>query len=152
MDTRFRDPAFGPYRFLAEDIAVACPHCGSRAVVKTRRVEGRPLMSWPRRLICPTCTHAETWSPNRNCAGRTLAADPFFGLPLWLQADVRGHRLWAFNEAHLAYLKRYVAATLRERPVSVLGMTLVEKLPAWLKSAKLRPGILRAITRLEAAH
>jgi DNA-directed RNA polymerase subunit RPC12/RpoP len=152
MDVRFRDPAADLHTFLAEDIAVVCPRCHSRALVTTRPVERRAVMSWPRRFVCPACVHTEAWSPTGRRAHWAVAADPFFRLPLWLQADVRGHRLWAFNTTHLTFLEHYVAATLRERPLGFSGMTLIAKLPAWLKSAKLRPDLLRIITRLRAAH
>jgi hypothetical protein len=146
MDTRFRDSAVGLYSFLADDVAVACPRCAARAAVTTRRVEAHAVMAWPRRLVCVTCTHAAR-PPAPTCWD--TGTDPFFGLRLWLQTDVRGHVLWAYNEAHLTFLQQYVVATLRERPYAFSGMTLIAKLPTWLKSAKLRPDILRAITRLQ---
>jgi hypothetical protein len=58
-----------------------------------------------------------------------------------------GRTLWALNEAHLTLLEDYVAARLRERGQAE-GMTLVARLPAWLKSAKNRGEVLRVITRL----
>ncbi|RFS86806.1 hypothetical protein D0T12_00510 [Actinomadura spongiicola] len=79
------------------------------------------------------------------------AVDPYFGQPLWLRADCCGGRtLWAFNERHLDLLEGYVGARLRERGEYV-GMTMVAKLPAWLKSAKHRGEILRVIGRLRAS-
>jgi hypothetical protein len=77
--------------------------------------------------------------------------DPFFGLPLWLPAECCGHLLWAFNPAHLDLLEGYVAVRLRERGRAPGTMSLLERLPAWLKSAKHRDEILREIGRLRTS-
>jgi hypothetical protein len=78
--------------------------------------------------------------------------DPFFRLPLWLTAECcGGHTLWAFNERHLDLLEAFVAARLRERGTGPGGLTLVARLPTWLKRAKHRGEILRVIRRLRAS-
>jgi hypothetical protein len=61
--------------------------------------------------------------------------------------------LWAYNLQHLDLIRRFVAADLRERaPWYDHGqkMTLVARLPAWMKSAKNRDELLRAVDRLRA--
>jgi hypothetical protein len=61
--------------------------------------------------------------------------------------------LWAYNLQHLDLIRRFVAADLRERaPWYDHGrkMTLVARLPAWMKSAKNRDEVLRAVDRLRA--
>ncbi|MBB4961780.1 hypothetical protein [Micromonospora polyrhachis] len=78
--------------------------------------------------------------------------DPFFQLPLWLKAECcGGHVLWAFNPAHLDLLADYVAARLRERGPVPGRMSLVERLPVWLKAAKNRDEVLHVIGRLRAS-
>ncbi|WP_127505604.1 hypothetical protein [Actinoplanes solisilvae] len=76
-------------------------------------------------------------------------SDPCFGLPLRLQAACAGQTLWAYNPGHLAYLKAYVQADLRRRPDNRLHMTMVERLPSWLKQGRHRAEVLRGIERLE---
>jgi hypothetical protein len=73
--------------------------------------------------------------------------DPYFRLPLWLRADVRGHTLWAYNREHLAVLEAYVRAELRARTPN-WNASLVSRLPRWLKAAEARQSVLRAIARL----
>jgi hypothetical protein len=61
--------------------------------------------------------------------------------------------LWAYNLQHLDLIRRFVAADLRERaPWYDTGqkMTLVARLPAWMKSAKNRDEMLRTVDRLRA--
>jgi hypothetical protein len=47
--------------------------------------------------------------------GPDALVDNCFGLPLWLQTPCIGRTLWAFNARHLAYLKQFLQAELRER-------------------------------------
>ncbi|MFB7248915.1 hypothetical protein ACFCYX_41580 [Streptomyces populi] len=78
--------------------------------------------------------------------------DPCFQRPVWLQASCCGSVLWAYNLRHLDLLKAYVQARLRERGELVpwAPMSLVERLPTWLKAAKNRTEILRTIKRLRS--
>jgi hypothetical protein len=60
----------------------------------------------------------------------------------------------AYNLEHLDLLRRFVAADLRERdPWYEHGrkMTYIGRLPAWIKSAKNRTEVLRAIDRMRAS-
>jgi hypothetical protein len=74
--------------------------------------------------------------------------EPRTGLPLWLQTEFRGRLLWAVNEPHLDFMERYVAAGVREQ-VRV-NSTLASRLPAWIKSAKHRPALLKAFAKMRA--
>jgi hypothetical protein len=74
--------------------------------------------------------------------------DSCFGLPLWLQTPCVGHTLWAFNGRHLAYLKEFLQAELRERR-GTANASVISRLPAWVKVAKHREAALRAVGRLE---
>lgn len=84
----------------------------------------------------------------RTYAGNQQATDPYFGLQLWLQIPVDENILWAYNFEHLAYLKTYVSAKLREA-ASGGKHALAWKLPNFIKVAKNRDKILKGIERLE---
>ena len=75
------------------------------------------------------------------------AFDPWFGLPLWLQAPCCGEVLWAWNRGHLDFLRQYVTASLREREPN-LNRSMASRLPRWIKAAKNRDEIVRCIERL----
>ncbi|SEO21651.1 hypothetical protein SAMN05216267_102040 [Actinacidiphila rubida] len=82
------------------------------------------------------------------------ATDPYFGAPLLLQVRTRNGWLWAYNLEHLDVIRRFVQASLRERaPWYDTGrkMTLVARLPVWIKRAKNRDEILRAVSRIHAS-
>ncbi|MFF5225938.1 hypothetical protein [Dactylosporangium sp. NPDC000521] len=138
---RFQDPLADLYELAAGDILVVCPRCGRRAVDVPRPGGGR-------RLACAACGYVvEAQAGASSVWGGPV--DPYFREPLWLRAECcGGHVLWAFNRRHLDLLDGYVGARLRERGDGPGGMTLVARLPAWMKAAKHRAEILRAVDRL----
>jgi transcription elongation factor Elf1 len=69
--------------------------------------------------------------------GHGKAIDPIFGLSLWLQIPCCNTILWAYNAAHLQFLKAFVGASLRERKPNLNG-SLASRLPTWIKQAKHR--------------
>ena len=56
--------------------------------------------------------------------------------------------LWANNIEHLIEIQNYVAATLRERTTNRFKMTMVERLPEFVKVAKNRKHILSALEKM----
>ncbi|RRD42088.1 hypothetical protein EII13_10320 [Buchananella hordeovulneris] len=72
--------------------------------------------------------------------------DYVFGLPLWLATRTRHGWLWALNGDHLAKLRAYVGAQERTQPPGHLH--LASRLPAWIKAAKHRAEVLRALDKL----
>ncbi|WP_461076676.1 hypothetical protein [Streptomyces deserti] len=156
---RFRDPRGCAYEFSYSSL-VRCPRCAAIAHVERRHAPGREAGSPSRdtkRVVCRGCgLSRSTAGPAPAPWGRSagLATDPYFRLPLWLQTETRHGRIWAYNLAHLDLIRRFVAADLRERaPWYDTGqkMTLVARLPAWIKSAKNRGEVLRAIDRVRAS-
>ena len=153
---RSQDPR-KPLWSFAREILVHCPRCGERASVRAESpAEGGLPPYWePRRLACLSCGFVDHWAMLWSVDGRYRIPphfggpdDPYFGLPLWLVTDCRGHVLWAYNAQHLDLLEAYVSARLRERAAFPGGMTLVERLPAWIKDSKHRSDVLGGILRL----
>jgi hypothetical protein len=69
-------------------------------------------------------------------------------MALDLQAPFRGHILWVYNPRHLAFLRDFAAATLRQRAANH-NATLASCLPRWIKLAKNRDAVLAAVAELE---
>jgi len=118
-------------------------------------VPGAPVERYtsPRRLTCAAC--GLTRSSIKPTAAFGRATDPYFDLPLALQAPCAGHVVWAYNRAHLEHLLAYVEATIRERPapnpdVPAPPTSLLEKMPAWFGAASNRAPISAALRRLRA--
>lgn len=75
--------------------------------------------------------------------------DPFLGYPLYLKAEIGTKTLWALNLEHLEALQDWLSAKHRERNLGPANMTMMARLPRWMKSASARPKILRAIEKLQ---
>ncbi|MGQ0841287.1 TFIIB-type zinc ribbon-containing protein [Actinokineospora sp.] len=163
LPSRFRDQQVIAWSFLsdADEVLVHCPRCDACAKVVARPADppSRSGFFGRRRLSCAACGHVtdEVAGERKSRYGHEWVGtvrDPYFQCRLWLQADCCGQVLWAFNLRHLDYLRSYVAADLRERSHPRTGwhrrMTMVAKLPAWLKSAKNRSEVLRGLDRLRA--
>ncbi len=74
-------------------------------------------------------------------------ADPHFGMPLWLVEPTRAGLLWAYNAEHLQALHDYATATLRES--SGHHRSMFSRLPQWMKLARNRVLLQRAVERLQ---
>ncbi|EQM80703.1 hypothetical protein L681_11200 [Stenotrophomonas maltophilia MF89] len=74
-------------------------------------------------------------------------ADPHFGLPLRLVEPTRAGLLWAYNAEHLQALHEYAGATLRESRGHHRSM--FSRLPQWMKLARNRVLLQRAVERLQ---
>ncbi|GAA4058936.1 hypothetical protein [Streptomyces shaanxiensis] len=139
---RFRDPLSKEYEFT-DSMLVRCPRCDGMAHFDRRPAhapDADAVSYRQRRLVCPSCGLAR----NPSCAHPVL----------WLRTRTRHGEVWAYNLEHLDLLRRFVAASLRERPPWYehgRKMTYVARLPAWIKRAKNRDEVLRAIDRIRAS-
>jgi endogenous inhibitor of DNA gyrase (YacG/DUF329 family) len=127
-----------------------CDNCGKalEIIIPNQKEKSDTITA-----ACPTCGITRTFEPRNELYKLTYkdkgkASDPVFHLPLWFQSEVKGNLFWAFNREHLMDIKNYVNSKLRERQTTT-HMTMVEKLPTFIKEAKSREAILKAIKRLE---
>ena len=78
-----------------------------------------------------------------------IGADPYYHFPLYLTTPVRQGLICAFNPQHLQILKNYIQADLRERKYPNYNKSYFSRLPDWIKSARNRKEIVKALLRLE---
>ena len=132
-------------QFFTDQVLVVCPRCAAKALVKQTQSE--------RRLSCSRCGLTKAADVNGDIL-YGAPVDPYFRLVLFLNIDCCGETLFAYNQAHLRYLKDFVVSELRQRANSpdrsIKNRSLVSRLPRWLKSAKNRVEILKKIELLEA--
>lgn len=130
-------------------LLVDCPACGGKAVV-TPTAPPAPGMSADtaaRRLVCHDCAY--TRDQEQTPMGRFTR--PSMGQTLRLRAVTRHGELVAWNEDHLDYLEHYLAGRLRSETHEDGGIrnrSIISRLPAWVKSAKNRDEVLKAIAKL----
>lgn len=123
-----------------------CGHCGSRLTFSKTVDKYRDKIE----VKCSNCMQEKEYSVHYafTYANDRQATDPYFGLQLWLQMPFGDNILWAYNFEHLAYIKNYVRAELREA-ASGGKYSLAWKLPNFIKIKKNRQRVLKAIARLE---
>lgn len=121
-----------------------CPNCGEWL---EKHLAG-PKHQYLAELECPRCHFKLQDKIEWYRVYSVTPHDPFFGLPLWFVCVVGEEVLWAYNRAHLVFIKNYVEAKLRHRVANQNG-SLVSRLPEWIKRRKNRGRILKAIKRME---
>ncbi|MHA7965611.1 hypothetical protein ACX93W_15925 [Paenibacillus sp. CAU 1782] len=114
-------------KIFHSQIHVECPHCGSLNQCELQRNEA----------------YRGYYRDIRN--GR----DPLFGMELYFSDYVRGKAIWALNRPHLNYLISYISADLRLRGGDAPLKTASHFLPAYMKLAKNRAAMVRALTKLQ---
>jgi hypothetical protein len=146
---RFRDTQETLYDFTDEYLVV-CPKCQGCAKVRPIAQPATDYRS-PRRVTCLSCSYTKDWHGDTIALGN--AVDAYFGLPLWLQIEVGDRTLWAHNDRHLQFIKSFVQATIRERHDKPgqgwRNQSVISRLPEWIKLAKNRKRVLKAIELLE---
>ncbi len=126
-----------------------CGFCGHKWLSVEKVYASRPANP-PKPLpgLCPRCGHTTKISGEWHRVHSAEAADPHFGLPLRLTTTTRLGPVWVYNGRHLLALQDYVQATLRERNGSS-NRSMFSRLPAWMKLARNRETMLRALKRLQ---
>ncbi|MFM2478606.1 hypothetical protein [Celerinatantimonas sp. MCCC 1A17872] len=127
-----------------------CQKCGYQWVEASQFYENRAaIANQYGQGTCPNCQTVNQielsfrqWEPSHH------AVDPYFGLDLALVEPTRLGNIWVYNAAHLNELKLYTEAFLREGGLRSSGY--FSRLPGWIKSAKNRRLVLKAIGRLQA--
>lgn len=169
---KFRDAKEHIFDFGSEFL-VECPKCSLMAKIVLLDLEEELDVFSARKIVCSNCGYAKHWD-RRNVIGYGISNkiskdrktfgipgktkkemliiggsfDWFFQEPLWLQTKCCGETLWVYNEKHLDFIEKYVAAKLRER-IPYKNNSVASRLPKWIKSAKNRENILRAIEKLK---
>ncbi|OKL51188.1 hypothetical protein [Buchananella hordeovulneris] len=124
-----------------------CAACGQWLTAR------RTLAGPPRQRHLPVRCEGCRW--DGQAEAEFVPGDPFrhdppldylFGLPLWLATHTRHGWLWALNGDHLAKLRAYVGAQVRQLPPG--NVHWASRLPAWIKAAKHRAEVLRALDKL----
>ena len=156
MSTRIVEPDLteGPtLHSMMDEIFVICPRCEARARIAPL-VSDEDTKSNARRLVCENCGLAKNWSgePLSYAEADSPAIDPYFHLPLWLSVSCCGKTLWFFNARHMQLVEQYVRAELREKQKHPehgwFNGSLFNRLPKFIKEAKHRDEILKAIAVL----
>lgn len=135
----------GSYKGPAVGIAKRrCRYCGRWL---ERKYFGSPH-AHEARLRCRGCNTEMRESISWTRRWQSNACDPYFGYPLWLVGEVKGSVFWAYNAAHLSFIRNYVQAAIRVREPN-RNSSLASRLPHFLLDRKNRAAVLKEISNLE---
>jgi len=128
-----------------------CGYCGHKWLTPAIAYEAPPSEP-PSQLAaeCPECGRQTLVKAALSCIfpdDRCL--DPHFGLPLRLAIGTRHGVVWAYNLRHINELSDYVTAKLRLRGKSG-NSAMFSRIPKWMKLAKHREEIAKALVKLNA--
>lgn len=126
-----------------------CGQCGHQWVTKTLFFKNyAAIKKSTAKAQCSRCSSlSEVALSFSHSEPADHAIDPFFGLELALKEETRYGIVWVYGAEHLAHLKRYISALVRES--HTINSSYFSRLPAWVKSHKNREIVLKAIKKLE---
>jgi hypothetical protein len=153
--TRHYDKGYSILFFAKEAIIVYCPKCA--AIGYETLKNDNDTDSCKHQFSCTQCpqklnqqTSSIIIKPMPSLiSNRSAATSPYFGLSLYLKTATRFGTLWAYNYPHLFALKQFISANLRERLCDAGNAAWTSRLPTWMKQARHRKELLKAIARLE---
>lgn len=135
-----------------------CHHC-FRAEIKIHKIYPAHQTQFPKKIsaTCPKCqqiSHFKVIDAYIHQAWKNryeYLTQGDYNFELFLQIPTRHGIIVAYNPQHLAELKQFIEADLRERHTDIYycNSSYFSRLPAWIKSARHRKEILKAIARLE---
>src|ERR1041384_7712392 len=123
--------------------SVKCPKCSAEAAARMRPTGERGGFREPtiklgaHRILCRTCGFCREVPPEESRDYELCYTTTF-----------RGHRLWACNRRHLAFLISWFSGELSKADLGIGDRDLVESFPRWMISAKNRAGLLSSLNRL----
>ena len=122
-----------------------CSHCRKpldrRERPTARESDGKLFV----RIRCEHCGETEEYPAlpgSPPSSGR-----PYRLLHRYLETQVAGETLWVNNLVHLEALEDWLGAKVRERPAD-RGLTMMARLPRWMKASTNRPKVLRGLAQL----
>ncbi|MES2441302.1 MAG: hypothetical protein V4574_00610 [Pseudomonadota bacterium] len=113
-----------------------------------RRAEGTSQMAEVRCPMCGKLGLYPAFLPTPPLA-RTARTGWPMSLPPYLTRSIGRHTLSVHNLEHLTDLEAWLGATLRERG-PVAGLTMMARLPRWMKAASAREPVVRALAEMRA--
>ena len=140
--THDKEKWFGYFQGI---LKMHCGFCGTK-IHYTSKPTKNPLL--PELVECKFCKVEKTYPLVWERYKGKETIDPYFGLELWLQTEVKNNTLWVYNTDHIKYLQDYLQSTLREDDTRH-KYSMVSNLPKWIKLAKNRNLVLKKLKILE---
>lgn len=142
----------------AFEVTAQCTTTGQyfRASMPNNKIHGQKI-----RVKCPYCKESVIGDVSSSIKPQCIvfeniqhAKDPYFHYPFYFQTNYRGKTIWALNREHLQYLIDYLSADIRTVQPGFYNTyhtmrSQSDMLPAFMKTAKNRNGIVKLLTKLQ---
>ena len=135
------------------EVFCVCPKCGSIAIIRAESKYAIPWCPYNVSFTCLSCPNREQW-PSSSWASDfsdfnpAYGIEPYFGYQLALQANVKGGVLAVLNPSHARDIAEFVAEKNRLAPANS-KWAMVNRLPKWVKLARNRDHVIRALENLQ---
>ena len=135
------------------EVFCICPKCGSKAIIRAESKYAIPWRPYNVSFTCLGCPNREQW-PSSSWVSDFLnlnpahGFEPYFGYQLALQADIKGTALAVLSPSHAKDIAEFVAEKNRPAPANS-KWAMVNRLPKWVKLARNRDHVLRALENLQ---
>lgn len=129
-------------------ISQRCQFCGGKWLQAKQKISNSGHLPTVVSSVCSICHKTSSFSANtRNTTIHrpSQIGTTNFGLQLYLQEPTRHGLIFVYNPQHLAELKSFIEASLRERTQNTGNGAYYSRLPAWIKSARHRKDVLKAL-------
>lgn len=123
----------------------ACGNCGSMFQKEFERTKEPYKLGLAK---CPTCNQEREYEINWYRYIGELPTDPYFGLELYYQKNIKNGLLWIYNLEHLNYLKDYLNSNIRKREY-VGQYSMIARLPEFIISSKNKNSIVKQLEKFE---
>ncbi|MDO4258255.1 MAG: hypothetical protein Q4C87_01900 [Actinomycetaceae bacterium] len=153
LDVRHQ-PQEGSWGLFSYEILVHCPQCH-----KPGRISRQGYRKGREYYCVFSCLHCGTIKDERprRFAAADYPTDGYFGFEIVLKTRTRHGWLWVYNQDHLAEMRAFLYARLREpipgetsRACCTYNTNWASRLPTWITSGKNREEIWRALERISA--
>ena len=130
-----------------------CLKCQKGKFILQRRYVRRSSIPFYIQAECNFCRVIQQFDQGqfqiKKLISNPTGIDPIFHYELFLSVAVAQGQICVYNPQHLQILTAYIQANLRQRTCTNYNRGYFSRLPAWIKSARHRKDILKALLRLE---
>ena len=129
-----------------------CPKCGENSIILAKSKYSMPWVPYDVNLTWQSCTYRETSANNLSHEhfinfNYSAGVEPYFGYQLTHHLNIKGNPLSIFSPKHATDISEYIESENRPRPENT-KWAMVNRLPKWLKLAKNRQIVLKALAKV----
>lgn len=136
------------------EVHCECPKCGESSIISAESKYSMPWRPYNVLLSCKNCMHRQNWNEEKDYTyfvnfNYSDGIEPYFGYQLTNHISIKGNPLSIFSPKHALDIAEYIEAEDRPHPENS-KWSMVNRLPKWVKLAKNRKVVLKALSKIIA--